>query len=194
MPGVSRMVSSRSRLVGQLDLDVVDVGGGQLAEVDLQRAALPRPGPDDRRRPAAGGRRPAAVGPSAYQVTILVHSPGVGRRELLAEQRVEQGGLAGLDLAGDGQPQRPVQPVAGLGQRGCVPRSCAPHSPRHGSNSTVDQGSATCRSATWRPTSSRAAVRTSIQLSLLARPAHASARRWVSESRELARWAASSAS
>ena len=36
---------------------------------------------------------------------------GVGRRQLLAHQGVEQRGLAGLDLAGDGDPQRLVEPV-----------------------------------------------------------------------------------
>ncbi len=40
--------------------------------------------------------------------------PGVGRGELLTDQRVQQGGLACLDLAGDGQPDRPSKPVEDL--------------------------------------------------------------------------------
>ena len=45
------------------DLDPVHVGRGQLAEVDLERAALPGPRPGHRRCPRAGGPRPAGPGP-----------------------------------------------------------------------------------------------------------------------------------
>ena len=42
-------------------------------------------------------------------MTILRALAGVGRRELLTEQGVEQGGLARLDLPGDRQPQRSAE-------------------------------------------------------------------------------------
>ena len=38
--------------------------------------------------------------------------PRVGRRDLLPDQGVEQRGLARLDLAGDGDAQRLVEPLA----------------------------------------------------------------------------------
>ena len=39
---------------------------------------------------------------------------GIRRCQFLAEQRVEQGRFPGLDLAGDGHPQWPGQPVRQL--------------------------------------------------------------------------------
>ena len=45
---------------------------------------------------------------------------GVGRRQLLADEGVEQGGLARLHLAGDGDPQRLVEPPGELGDLGCA--------------------------------------------------------------------------
>ena len=55
--------------------------------------------------------------PVAQGVAVPGDDPGalagVGRRELLADQRVEQGRLAGLDLAGDRHPQRLVEPPLG---------------------------------------------------------------------------------
>ena len=126
------------------DLDPVHVGGGQLAEVDLERAALPRPRPGHRGplQRVDHHLRGWALGVPGDDLGALAR---VGRGQLLAEQRVEQGGLAGLDLAGDGQPERPVQPVPGLGQARRVPRR-RPRWPRRGPaarRSTRPESSAT---------------------------------------------------
>src|SRR5690606_23344166 len=95
---------------GPGDLQVGGGVGGQVAQVDVQRAAvaveakLPRG--------ATGG----GVGEDPVGVPVLV--PGddagalarVGGGQPVADQRVEEGGLAGLDASGDGDAQRLLQP------------------------------------------------------------------------------------
>ena len=84
----------------------------ELAEVDLQRAVLP---PEGEVGPgvARGVRPEVGRHPVAEPVPVPRHDPralpGVGRREPLADERVEQRRLAGLDAPGDGDPQRLVQ-------------------------------------------------------------------------------------
>jgi hypothetical protein len=110
-----------------LDDETVDVRGVDAAEVDADGAAV------------AGERhlaRLALAGLERGPVGDAVSVPGddagalagVGGRQLLADQRVEQRRLAGLDLAGDGDAQglvEPVehglQPVAGIGHPGVRP-------------------------------------------------------------------------
>ena len=68
---------------------------------------------------------------------------GVGRRDLLADERVQQRRLAGLDLAGDGDAQRAVE--ARRAARGCGPRTAhaAPARPRRAAGGRTSSASPT---------------------------------------------------
>ena len=87
---------------GHLHLEVVDLLGGP-AEVDLDGAGHPveRAGFGAAVAQVGGPRVGGAVGVPSDDPGALA---GVGGRQLLADQGVEQRRLPGLDLAGDGHP------------------------------------------------------------------------------------------
>ena len=111
MPGVSISVATRRLGDGQSTSRwSTSLGAARRAGRSPARRRAGRPAAAPARR-RAGTSRSAAAGPARYQVTTRVHSPASDGRDLLAHQRVQQRRLARLDLAGDGDPQRPVQPV-----------------------------------------------------------------------------------
>ena len=92
------------------DLDPLDRLERQAAEVDVERAVLA----PERELPGAG-RPQLGDHPVAEGVAVPGHDPGalagVGRREPLADEGVEERRLAGLHPARDGDPERLVEPA-----------------------------------------------------------------------------------
>ena len=125
------------RLRGPGDLQVGDGVGVQTVQVDVQRTVVAV----EAKLP--GGTTVGRVGEDLVGVPVVVPGDdagalaGVGGGQPVADQRVEERGLAGLDASGDGDAQRLIQPggqlvqvgglrcatveVAGLGQQGPGP-------------------------------------------------------------------------
>ncbi len=93
----------------------VDLIGEEGAEIDVDGTV--GPGEPELARFAADQLGPHLIG---VAVAVPGDDPGalalVGGRQLLADQRVQQCGLARLHLAGDGDPERFAEAVPGAGQ------------------------------------------------------------------------------
>ena len=115
IPGVSMRITDWSPRGRPPDIDPLDLLGGYPAEAQHQSAVLALDGHAPRLAHRCGcsvivGRRGVAV-PRDHPRALA----GIGRGDLLAEHRVQQRGLAGLDHAGDREPQRLVQAAVEFG-------------------------------------------------------------------------------
>ena len=97
-------------LRGPADLDAFDRLERQAPEVDIERAVL-----TPERELLGAGRSQVGHHPIAERVAVPGHDfgafPGVGRRQPLADEGVEERRLAGLHPAGDGDPERLLEPA-----------------------------------------------------------------------------------
>ena len=110
-----RRAAQRPR--GPGDHELIDLIGGQAAEVDLEDAVVAG-------EAGLAGRAVERVDVDPVGVAVGEPGddpgalPGVGRRQALPDEGVEQRGLAGLHPPGDGHPQRLVQAVEDAAQAG----------------------------------------------------------------------------